>query len=103
VPSLLQSHPGLSQTELADLLGVERMTAGMQVERCIRAGLVRRLRSGADRRKYRLFITQKGRAYLRRVARLIPLHEQHLFGALSNAERKALHRALCKLIDTPED
>jgi DNA-binding MarR family transcriptional regulator len=64
---------------------------------------VRRLRSGADRRKYRLFITPRGRAYLRRVARLIPLHEQHLFGGLSTAERRVLHRALRKLVDSPHD
>ena len=102
VPSLLKAHPGLSQTEIADLLGVQRMTAGVQVEQCIRAGLVRRLRSATDRRKYRLYITRKGRAYLGRVAKLIPLHEQHLFGSLTARERQALHRALRKLVDRPE-
>jgi DNA-binding MarR family transcriptional regulator len=102
IPALLKAHPGLSQTELADLLGVQRMTAGMQVQQCIRAGLVRRIRSGTDRRKYRLYITRKGQAYLGRVARLIPLHEQYLFGALKVTERNALHRALRKLVDTSE-
>ena len=73
VPALLRAHPGLSQSELADLLGVQRMTAGQQVESCLRAGLVRRTRSTTDRRKYRLFITAKGRAYLDRVARHLGL------------------------------
>lgn len=101
VPSLVCAHPGLSQTELADLMGVQRVTAGVQVEDCIRRGLVRRLRSDDDRRKYRLFVTARGRAYLRRVARMIPLHEQHLFGALNARQRAALYRALRKMIDAP--
>jgi DNA-binding MarR family transcriptional regulator len=99
VPALLKSHPGLSQTELADLMGVERMTAGMQVELCIKAGLVRRRRSTSDRRKYILHVTPKGLANLRRIAGIIPLHEQSLFGRLSARERKSLYRILGKLID----
>ncbi len=99
IPALLKTHPGLSQTELADLMGIERMTAGVQVKRCIRSGLVRRERSAADRRKYRLYVTPKGLANLRRIVRLIPLHEQYLFGRLSRSERAQLYRVLRKLID----
>ena len=99
IPALLKANPGLSQTELADLIGIERMTAGLNVERCIRSGLVRRERSTADRRKYRLYVTAKGLANLRQTARLIPLHEQYLFGCLSQREQKALYGLLRKLID----
>src|SRR4051812_30773124 len=41
-PSLLSKHPGLSQVELAALLGTERATAGLQVAQCIKKGFVRR-------------------------------------------------------------
>jgi DNA-binding MarR family transcriptional regulator len=61
--------------------------------------LVRRERSTADRRKYRLYVTPKGLANLRRIAKLIPLHEQYLFGRLSRSERSQLYRVLRKLID----
>jgi DNA-binding MarR family transcriptional regulator len=99
IPALLKAHPGLSQTELADLMGIERMTAGVHVGRCIRSGLVRRDRSVDDRRKYQLYVTAKGEANLRRIVSLIPLHEQFLFGRLSRAERASLYRLLRKLID----
>ena len=102
VPALLQACPGLSQTELADLLGVERMTAGMQVAQCIRSGLVTRRRSREDRRKYVLQVTSRGRANLRRIARLIPQHERSLFGNLSARDRRALYRILVKLIDSAD-
>lgn len=99
IPALLSTNPGLSQTELADLMGVGRMTAGAQVAQCIRRGLVRRRRSERDKRRYELHITAKGRANLRRIATLIPLHEQHLFGLWSEVERAQVYGALRKLIE----
>lgn len=99
VPALLKARPGLSQTELADLMGVERMTAGLQVAQCIRAGLVTRRRSKLDRRKYALHVTARGLANLRRITRLIPLHEQALFGHLAARERQAIYRILRRLVD----
>lgn len=102
VPALLKARPGLSQTELADLLGVERMTAGVQVAQCIRAGLVTRRRSEHDRRKYVLHVTSKGLANLRRVAKLIPAHERSLFEGFSSAERALLHKLLAKFLAQPE-
>lgn len=103
VPALLSAHPGLSQTELADLMGVERMTAGLQVSICMRAGLVTRRRSSIDRRKYVLNVTAKGRANLRKIAGLIPLHEQWLFGGLKGRSRAALYRVLRQLIDDSDE
>jgi DNA-binding MarR family transcriptional regulator len=97
IPALLKAHPALSQTELAELMGVERMTAGVQVAACIRAGLVRRKASESDARKYSLFVTPKGEANLRRLVELIPQHEQVMFGRLSGAERGTLYRLLRKL------
>jgi DNA-binding MarR family transcriptional regulator len=102
VPAILHAHPGLSQTELADFMGIERMTAGLQVALCVRAGLVKRRRSTTDRRKYELSVTARGRANLKKIARLIPLHEQWLFGRFSVRERAALYRALRRLIDESE-
>jgi DNA-binding MarR family transcriptional regulator len=102
VPALLKQFPGLSQTELADLLGIERMTAGLQVAQCIRRGLVTRRRSAQDRRRYELQVTAKGRANLRRTAKQISLHEQSVFGSLSAAERQALYGALRKLIEAAQ-
>lgn len=99
IPAVLNEHPGLSQTEVADMLGLERMTVGLQVQQCIRGGLVRRQRSEDDRRKYRLYVTSKGRERLRRISRLIPQHERYLFGELSKTEQKTLHRLLQKVID----
>lgn len=98
VPALIAAHPGISQTELADLMGVERMTAGKQVAACLRAGLVKRQRSREDSRRYELHVTARARRNLRRITALIPLHEQALFGHLSARDRAALHRILARIV-----
>ena len=97
-PALLSKHPGLSQIELAALLGTERATAGLQVAQCIEKGFVRRSVSAGDRRKYELYVTNKGLRLLAEAQRVVPEHEDVFAGALTAEERDSLRRLLMKLI-----
>jgi DNA-binding MarR family transcriptional regulator len=97
-PSILSRHPGLSQIELAAMLGTERMTAGLQVAQCIRQGFVRRVGAKHDRRRYELFVTEKGLRMLAAARHVIPLHEDLFAAPLSSSERDTLRRLLLKLI-----
>jgi DNA-binding MarR family transcriptional regulator len=97
-PALLAKFPGLSQIELAALLGTERATAGQQVAQCIAKGLVRRVVSSGDRRRYELFVTNKGLKLLEDARRVIPEHEDLFAGSLNPEERETLRRLLHKLI-----
>jgi len=97
-PALLAKHPGLSQIELAALLGTERATAGLQVAQCIADGYVRRAVSHDDRRRYELYVTKKGLRLLGDARKVIPVHENTFAHALSAAERETLRRLLMKLI-----
>jgi len=97
-PALLARFPGMSQIELAALLGTERATAGVQVEQCIAKGFVRRVVSNRDRRRYELFITPKGLKFLKAAERAVLAHEQEFTRALSAAECLTLRQLLAKLI-----
>ena len=97
-PSLLSKHPGLSQIELAALLGTERATAGLQVAQCIKDGYVKRVVSHGDRRRYELYVTTKGLRLLADARKVIPDHEDLFAEALSAAERDTLRQLLLKLI-----
>jgi MarR family transcriptional regulator, organic hydroperoxide resistance regulator len=97
-PALLSKHPGMSQIELAALLGTERASAGMQVSQCIDKGFVRRSVSNDDRRRYELYVTPKGLRLLADARKVIPEHEDLFAGALSRKEREELRRLLLKLI-----
>ena len=57
VLSRLHRHPGISQSELAEMLEVERATAGRMVDRLERRNWLVRRPDPADRRVNRLFLT----------------------------------------------
>lgn len=57
-------HPGCTQSELADLLQMEKITVSRQAERLEKAGWIQRGDVAADARAYRLQLT-------RRAARII--------------------------------
>jgi DNA-binding MarR family transcriptional regulator len=97
-PAILAQRPGLSQIELAALLGTTRANAGLQVAQCIRLGFVRRVVSRADARRYELFITPKGTKYLETAVQVVHEHEQEFGRALSPSERTTLRRLLMKVI-----
>jgi DNA-binding MarR family transcriptional regulator len=97
-PAILSKHPGLSQIELAALLGTERATAGLQVAQCLKQGFVRRVASRTDRRRYELFVTPKGLKLLEDARDVIPQHEDMFAAGLTASERSTLRRLLLQLI-----
>ena len=54
-------RPGVSQTELADMLEIDRASAGRMIDRMERAGWVERRADDVDRRINRLFLTAVAR------------------------------------------
>jgi DNA-binding MarR family transcriptional regulator len=88
--SVLDRLPGLSQAELARMIKVERMTAGINAKRCVEKGLVVREAVPGDRRKYALRLTAAGRKELRAIRKRIPLHEDRLAQRLTAGERQQL-------------
>jgi DNA-binding MarR family transcriptional regulator len=63
----LKHQPGLDQISVAKLLGLDRSTTGMVLNKLERAGLVGR-RVGDDRRRRRLALTPAGEKMLKRLA-----------------------------------
>ncbi|MFZ5781365.1 MAG: MarR family winged helix-turn-helix transcriptional regulator [Pseudomonadota bacterium] len=57
----LYRRPGSSQTELAEMLEVDRASAGRMIDRMQRNGWVERRPDGADRRINRLHLTAEAR------------------------------------------
>jgi DNA-binding MarR family transcriptional regulator len=60
VLSLLHMHGGINQGGLAEILEVEPITLGRMIDRLQDAQLVERRPDPADRRAWRLFLTDKG-------------------------------------------
>ena len=88
--------------EAAEMVRVSLPAASRMVDDLVRRGLVERHEDTADRRMKRVSLTDEGRAIIRRIgaARLTGL--QQFVDGLTDSERRALERALEKLMDRPE-
>ncbi len=96
--TLIAERPGISQAELARVIGLERATVGATVARAISAGLVRRDVAPDDARRYVLVLTAAGQRMLAALRHRIAMHEAHVAGHLTPAERRQLRRLLHKLV-----
>ncbi len=97
VLSLLMQNAGSNQGALAELLEVEPITLGRMIDRLQEAELVERRADPADRRAWRIFLTEKGEGLL---DQLRPLGRDTLGAALdgvSQAERSQFMTTLARV------
>ena len=94
VLTMLRRNEGVNQGGLADLLEVEPITVCRMVDRLQDADLVERRADPADRRSWRLFLTDKAQALL---AQLRPFADEMIEEALvgiAEGDRAVLRQAL---------
>src|SRR5262249_12790517 len=75
---VIAANPGLSQSDLADRLGIERARLVRLLDRLERRGLTQRLPSRTDRRSHALRLTREGQRILKLAKMLAGQHETHL-------------------------
>ena len=86
----LTRTPGLRQVELADMLDVEPITLSRIVDRLEDAGHVERVADPADRRAWRLQVTEKAKPL---VTRLRALGSELVEEAFEGIDREEIERA----------
>lgn len=90
VLSRLQRYPGISQSELAEMLEVERATAGRTIDRMERRNWLVRRPDPADRRINRLYLTAEAEAVQAELARIAEQLLDDAMASLDAEEREAL-------------
>lgn len=80
----------LSQGELAQRLNLEKSSVSRLAAEMERKGLLIRERDPANRRFYRLRLTERGRAFHARIGGALHEHLTRLFEGMTAAERAAL-------------
>lgn len=88
VLAVIGANRGLSQADVAQLLGIERARLVRMLHRLEKRGLTQRLASPNDRRSHALQLTSAGQALLKRGKALAAVHEANLmqrFGAANHA------------------
>ena len=93
---LVNGNPGITQSRLAEAVGLDRSTLVPVLDDLERRGLVER-RRGKDRRTNGLSLTAPGKRLLVRVRRRIAAHEHRMVSGLSEKERDQLVGLLARL------
>ena len=84
----LHRRPGATQSELAEMLEVEKATAGRMVDRMEKKGWVVRRPDAADRRVNRLFLTADADLIQVQLAQIADRTVDHALALLSAGERE---------------
>src|SRR5690349_7626177 len=94
----LANHPGSTGAQIVERWAMQPMTASRAVRQLKRRGWIERKVLSADRRSFALWLTERGRAALRRAGPHASRRYESLVGTLSARELAALQRSLQKLM-----
>jgi DNA-binding MarR family transcriptional regulator len=97
VLSALSGRPGITQTELADLVGIGRAPLGKIIDRLQAQNWVERRGDPDDRRINRLFITRDFKPIAEPTRDIGREISAELLKDIPLADREAFHRTLCVL------
>ena len=95
----LSRTPGLRQVELADMLDVEPITLSRIVDRLAEANLVERRADPADRRAWRLFVTDGAMPLVAKLRRLGKAMTEEAFAGIPKAQLDILQETLGRVRD----
>jgi DNA-binding MarR family transcriptional regulator len=93
---LIEANPGVTQSRLAQAVGLDRSTMVGVLHKLEQGELVER-RRGADRRTNGLWLTRAGRTLAASLKQRIRVHERRVAARLSPLERTQLIALLEKL------
>ena len=97
---VLRRRPGTDQISLAKLLGLDRSTTGMVVDKLESTGLVKRRVASSDRRKRELVLTRGGERMLEALAEPARRAQVRVLSPFSPEERIAFLDLLEKFVGT---
>jgi DNA-binding MarR family transcriptional regulator len=95
---LIEANPGVTQTRLAQAVGLDRSTLVAVLDQLEERDLLER-RRGADRRTNGLWLTRRGKTLVGKMKERIRAHEDRLAARLSESERRALLGLLRRFAD----
>jgi len=83
--TIIENNPGLTQSQVAQSLGIKKTNFVAMIDALERRGFVKRQTVPQDRRSYALFLTEAGRSLMPRLHDLAEQHERRII-ALTGRE-----------------
>jgi DNA-binding MarR family transcriptional regulator len=92
--------PGISQTQLSQVLNIKRSGVVVVVDELEGAGVLERARVEGDRRAYSLRVTPDGERLWRKAERAVRQHERALFSGLGEDGARVLNDLLARAAES---
>jgi MarR family transcriptional regulator for hemolysin len=92
-------HPGVSQRELADCLGIEAPTLVRHIDRLVKEGLVRRVAHPHDRRVSQVELTEAGSQHLGRISHVADAMDADFRALFTRGELQTFTALLYRIQD----
>src|SRR5690606_11074476 len=93
----LHRHPGASQSELADMMEVEKASAGRMIDRLQTKGWIERRPQEGDRRVNRIYLTPEAERVHKRIWRIAETTVADALAGLSDDDTRQLMALLSRM------
>lgn len=98
----LEAHPGCSQRELAEVLGVEGATMTHHLDRMEKSGLIQRKKDPDDRRVTRVTMSSRGKRTMQRLEPVMAESNARLVRGVSTSDLATFERVLGRIVKNAE-
>src|SRR3954465_13721681 len=98
VLTIIERNPGLTQTQVAEALGIKRTNFVGMRDALETRGLAER-RQARDKRSYALYLTAEGAALMRKLRPVLKGHEARMVARLREEGRNRLVALLTEIVD----
>src|SRR4051812_30627166 len=99
VLTIIERNPGLTQTQVAEALGIKRTNFVGMLDELEKRGLAERRQTACDRRSYALYLTPEGAALMRKIKPLVKAHESRMIARVGDDGRDRLIALLHEIVD----
>ena len=97
---VIDRNPGLKQTQIADALGIKRTNFVTLFNTLERRGLAERRTADQDRRSSALYLTESGKALVKKLRRMAETHDRRVSARLGEEGHRQLLALLREIADT---
>jgi DNA-binding MarR family transcriptional regulator len=98
VLTIIERNPGLTQSQVAEALGIKRTNFVGMLDELEKRSLAER-RQARDKRSYALYLTADGAALMRKLKPVLKAHEARMIARVGNEGRNRLVALLTEIVD----
>src|SRR5436853_41040 len=99
VLTVIERNPGLTQSQVAEALGIKRTNFVGMLDELEKRGLAERRQTARDKRSYALYLTAEGTALMRKLKPVIRAHESRMIDKVGEDGRASLIALLQEIAD----